>query len=468
MTVTTSEQDNRLDWKARIGWTIAGLALVLAICLSLFDSGSLGLWGLLPIIIYAALALLELNILLSTFVAMVAAIALAGLDVIETGEVMSESVGSFITVVGVIIMLGAGLGAIANATGAAQTLVSAVMRIAGTRSVVRTQVGVMVASMLIVGSLGTLAGGNSIIAPLVIPIAASVSLSRPATAVTLHTAGAAGLILGPFTPPVVTIMGAADISYTQYLFGAALPLAAVFVIVGFTMARVLNARTQDEAYGEEDLTHLQSNDQPAHSGAAAAAFLVTIVAMTIIGVIIEAGYQYAIIVMLVTAVTTSIAGRLNPTHAVTAFCQGAGSLLWLFFMFWFFDVILVLVEKSGAYEVLLDSLSPMMEDAGPWPFLMLTLVIGWIGIAGAAVAQVVLIDKLFWPLASSLGIPPIAWAASLLGGSQIDWFGPFPNGDMVGQMGIARSQNLRAMLIAGWTVMSVSMVVLAVLFWVLL
>lgn len=470
MTDTETQQRTGPDTKARVGWGLAGAAIVAAICIALLHSGDLGLWGLLPIVVYAVLALLELNILLSTFVAMVTAIILARMGLVEIGTALSDSMGSFITVIGVIILLGAGVGAIANATGAAQALVTSVMKVAGTESTSRTQLGIMVAAILIVGSLGTLAGGNSIIAPLVIPLAAAASLSRPATAVTLHTAGAAGLILGPFTPPVVTIMGAADLSYTEYLFGAGLPLAAVFLVVGFLMTRVINARTRDETYGEEDLAHVQedgSGAQP-HARTAAFVFIGTIVLMTIVGIILQAGYAYAILVMLTTAVTTSIAGRLDPSDAVTRFCKGAGALLWLFFMFWFFDVILVLVENSGAYTVLLDALAPTMQDAGPWPFLMLTLAVGWIGIAGAAVAQVVLIDKLFAPLAASLGIPPVAWAAALLGGSQIDWFGPFPNGDMIGQMGIARSQNLKAMLIAGWTVMTVSVVVLGVLFWVVL
>ncbi|USQ78657.1 Na+/H+ antiporter NhaC family protein [Ornithinimicrobium faecis] len=470
MTDTTSEASvTGLDRKAKVGWSLAGAAVVVALCVAIFDQGALGLWGLLPIVVYALLALLELNILLSTFIAMVTAMILARLSLLDIGTALADSMGSFITVVGIIILLGAGVGAIANATGAAQALVSSVMKVAGTESTTRTQLGIVLAAILIVGSLGTLAGGNSIIAPLVIPLAAAASLSRPATAVTLHTAGAAGLVLGPFTPPVVTIMGAADISYSEYLFGAGLPLAAVFVIVGFVMTRVLNARTRDETYGEEDLADLTSPaDQPAHARTAAAAFIGTILVMTVIGIVIQAGYVYAIVVMLTTALTTSIAGRLDPSHAVTTFCRGAGTLLWLFFMFWFFDVILVIVENSGAYQVLLDAVAPAMQDAGPWPFLMLTLLVGWIGIAGAAVAQVVLIDKLFAPLAASLGIPPIAWAAALLGGSQIDWFGPFPNGDMVGQMGIARSQNLKAMLIAGWTVMTVSVFVLAALFWILL
>ena len=140
----------------------------------------------------------------------------------------------------------------------------------------------------------------------------------------------------------------------------------------------------------------------------------------------------------------------------------------LFILFWLFNPLLLILETSGAYDSLLNTLQPTLENVGPWPFLMITLLIGWLGVSGAAVAQVVLIDKLLWPLASTLGIPPGAWAATLLGGSQIDWFGPLPNADMIGQMGLARSSNLRMMLFNGWTVMAATLVMFSVLFVVLL
>jgi uncharacterized ion transporter superfamily protein YfcC len=182
---------------------------------------------------------------------------------------------------------------------------------------------------------------------------------------------------------------------------------------------------------------------------------------------IKAGYTYAIIVMIVTAVMTALCGRMRPEPAVTAFTRGAASLIWLFFLFWLFNPLLVLVEESGAYEALLDGLNPTLQSAGPWLFLVLSLLIGWLAVPGAAVAQVVLIDKLLWPLAASIGVPPTAWAASLLGGSQIDWFGPLPNGDMIGQMGLARSTNLKMMLYNGWIVMAANLIVLCIMFAIL-
>ena len=75
----------------------------------------------------------------------------------------------------------------------------------------------MVISTLLVSMLGTLSGANAIIAPILIPIVASLGITPNTLGVILHGAGATGLYIGPFVPPVVTIMGLTGLSYTQYM-----------------------------------------------------------------------------------------------------------------------------------------------------------------------------------------------------------------------------------------------------------
>ncbi|TCP53459.1 Na+/H+ antiporter family protein [Tamaricihabitans halophyticus] len=456
-----------LPVKKVIAGTLLVVALLAAVVLNLVTD-DLALWGLLPIVVYAILVLLEVNVVLATGAAVVVGILLTGAGPLEIGTMLSESLGSFIAVIGLIIMLGAGLGRIASDTGAAQTLVRGLLNGIGLSSPVRIQIGIMLASSVLVGALGTLAGANAILAPIVIPVAAAVSRSRPSVAAMLHAGGAAGLVIGPFTPPVVTITGAAGISYAEYLVVAGLPMAIVTWGTGFFMARFIQRRTEEDQYSEEDLAGLDAGSSAtAREKRAAVAFIGTLVAMAVLGVVLEAGFEYAILVMVVTAIVTALAGGMKPVDALTSFYTGAAQLLWLFFLFWLFNPLLVMMEESGAYEALLDALRPALADAGPWPFLMLTLVIGWVGVAGAAVAQVTLIDQLLWPLAATVGVPATAWSAALLGGSQIDWFGPFPNADMIGQMGLARSANLRMMLVNGWTIMGANLLLFAVLFAVL-
>ncbi|NED98480.1 gluconate:proton symporter [Phytoactinopolyspora alkaliphila] len=463
------DREERSRRRLRVATGLLVAALFAAVVVNA-TSDQLGWWGLLPILVYVVLVLLEVNVVLATGAAVVVGFVLTSQGPLEIGTMMSESLGSFIAVIGLIIMLGAGLGRIAADTGAAQTLVRMLLHRIGVDSPVRIQIGIMLASTVLVGALGTLAGANAILAPIVIPVAAAVARSRPSVAAMLHAGGAAGLVTGPFTPPVVTITGAAGISYLEYLITAGLPMAVVVWVTGFFMARYIQRRTEGaEQYTEQDVAELQTADAvpTGREKRAAVAFIGTIVAMAVLGVILEAGFAYAIVVMIVTAIVTALAGGMRPADALASFYAGAAALLWLFFLFWLFNPLLVMMEESGAYEAMLDTLRPALESAGPWPFLMLALVVGWVGIAGAAVAQVVLINELLWPIAAVLGIPPTAWAAALLGGSQIDWFGPFPNADMIGQMGLARSSNLKMMLFNGWAIMSATLVLFAVLFAVL-
>jgi hypothetical protein len=83
------------------------------------------------------------------------------------------------------------------------------------------------------------------------------------------------------------------------------------------------------------------------------------------------------------------------------------------------------------------------------------------------VAQVVLVNKLFGPIAAALGIAPGVWAVAMLGVSQIDQLGPLPGADMIGQMGLARSSSLRMMLFNGWAIIVTNTALFAVLFLVL-
>ncbi|WP_029535776.1 hypothetical protein [Saccharopolyspora spinosa] len=59
----------------------------------------------------------------------------------------------------------------------------------------------------------------------------------------------------------------------------------------------------------------------------------------------------------------------------------------------------------------------MGQGVGPWLFCVIVLVVGWFGVSGAAVAQVVLLQKLFGPARAGLGIPPGTGTAVLLGSS---------------------------------------------------
>lgn len=464
MTVTTSEErratGRRLPMIATGGFAVA---LVIGVVLAA-TGGKAGLWGLIPIFLYALLALLGVDVVLATAGALVVAAVMTRTGPIPLGAQLATSLGSLVAVIGVIILLGSALGQVTQETGAAQALIRFVMGRIGLNTRTRVQLGVMVSSLLIVGALGTLAGGNAILAPIIIPIAARTGWRPPAVAAMLHAAGAAGLMTGPFTPPVVTIMAATRLSYGGYLLHAGLPVAAVTIVTGFFMARWIQRHTDQEYTAADAADTMAESDSPG-ARRAALALAVVLLAMAVYGVTEKAAYSYALVVMIVTAVATGLAGGLGPKRILDAMYVGAARLIWLFLLFWMLDPMLTLIGKTGAFEAVFADLKPVLSHAGPWVFLMLIVFLGYLhAVPGAAVAQVVLVNKLFGPLAAALGIAPGVWAVALLGTSQVDQLGPLPGADMIGQMGLARSGSLRMMLFNGWAIIVANTALFAVLF----
>jgi GntP family gluconate:H+ symporter len=447
-----------------IGLLFAGL--ILSVYLR-FTTQAPTLWGLLPVVLYAALVLLGVDVVLATLGALLSAVLLTGTEPKPLADLLAQSLGSFIAVVGLIVIMGAGLGQVARETGAAEYLVRTILYRIGLRTRTRVQIGVMLVSTLLVASLGTLAGANAILAPIVIPIVAAVGFTPPALAAMLHAAGAPGLFIGPFTPPVVTLTGTAGIEYLPYLGAAGLPMAAVTWGTGFFMARWIQRRTEGtQAYEESDLVKDERQLRP-EARWATLAFVLTLLAMLVYGIVTRAGYSYALLVMLVTSFTTGLAGRLSPTQILRAIYAGASRLIWLFLLFWLFNPILTLVEQTKAYQALLDAGRPLLGLIGAYEFGLISILIGWLGVSGAAVAQVVLMNEVLGPIVQQVGLSSAAWVAVLLATSQLDWFGPFPNADMIGQMGLARSRDLRRMLYNGWAIMAANTVLFVVLLRVL-
>jgi H+/gluconate symporter-like permease len=202
-----------------------------------------GLWGLIPIVVYAGLALLGVDMVLATLGAVVSAVALTRSTPAELGPVLLESMGSLIALIGVIILLGAGLGEVLKRTGVAEFIVLTVVRRVGLTTQLRAQLGVMLACTILAGALGTLAGSVAIVAPIVIPLLAALGFSTTATAAMFFFSGLAGLTLSPFAPITASIYGAAQVSWIGYVLAAGLPTAAVMFGVGFLVVRWNQRRT---------------------------------------------------------------------------------------------------------------------------------------------------------------------------------------------------------------------------------
>ena len=450
--------------------TIIFFCFILSVYARGLETDQIGIIGFLPILALAVLTVVGLDIVLAVIVAILLSVVMTSTSVLELGGILAKSTGSFIATVGLIIMLGAGVGEVANRTGAARELVKFIVNKVGLSSQSRVKLGIMISSVVICGALGTMAGGNAIIVAVIIPIAAAVGLTPPTIALLLMTAGSVGLFMGPFTPSTVTILELGGLTYPQYLISCAIPMSIVTLLTGWFMSGYIQKWTIGK-YQYDETFNTAEEESPAvqkRSKRAAIAFIGTIFVMAIMGVVLKAGFSFAIIVMLTVAMLTGLVAGFSPKQILDALYAGCGKLVWMFILYWLYNPILELVEKLNAYQTLLDGVTPYLVDLSPAMLCFGIFLFNIVGhIPGAAVAQMTFTNKIFGPILLANGVPPVAVTAVLLSSSQVDWFGPFPSSDMFGQMGLARSSQLKYMLYGGWAIVVANIALFAVLFHIL-
>lgn len=151
----------------------------------------------------------------------------------------------------------------------------------------------------------------------------------------------------------------------------------------------------------------------------------------------------------------SITGFANVIYeSLGSFCamiQGGSKMFWMFFMFVLFNPFLNYVSASGAFDAIAELMKPLIAVGGEVAFLMLNAAIGVFGISGTGVAQAQITHELFLPMVESMNIDMSIWGLVVLVACQVTFF-VTPTVDMVGQMGLARSKNIKAMLANGWVI----------------
>src|SRR5690606_30296235 len=237
--------------RVQLGVCTAGL-LVSAVLGPLTDAPTL--WGLLPLGLFVVLLLLDLDIVLATVVSCLAAMLILGAEPGTAAGFLGDALGSDVMAIGMIIVLGGGLGEVLTRTGAASDLVQLIMRRLGTHSPVRAQLGIMLASAVLVIALGTLIGAFALAAPLVIPIAARLGFTRSGTALMMFIGGTCGMFVAPFVGSMVAIRTASGITYPDFVLSAGGPLAIACFAVGFFLVRwnLRHPVSQDDYYTAED------------------------------------------------------------------------------------------------------------------------------------------------------------------------------------------------------------------------
>ena len=409
-----------------------------------------GLLGLLPLVVYIILVFRDVDPLPATVICVLIGAILTHQSLISFGEVLAKATGSFLALVGLIIMLGRGLGEVLTETKVSHTLVHKIIFGIGIDTEKKAMLGTMLACMVVIGLLGTMAGGNAILAPIVLPIAASVGLSRSTVAVIFQAVGEEALILGPFTPPVVTLLGLTKIGYGQMILFAAGPIALITLTATWFMLQRIQRRTK-EINPYERLEGVERFVPTPRSKRATKTFAVLFLAAVIYGIIAKAATSYVIIVMLGLAVMTGLMGGLKFDYTLKLIVKGMAGNVGLFFLFVILDPFINFIELAGGFKALTVVLKPLVDLGGKTAIIILGGLIGAFGISGATVATLNVLHSMFNPLLNKLGVSMLAWSVALIVATRVSNF-VYPGANMFSSLGFAGTKDVKSMLKNGWVV----------------
>ncbi|WP_298626327.1 Na+/H+ antiporter NhaC family protein [uncultured Legionella sp.] len=368
------------------------------------------------------------------------------------GNIMAEALGSFMALVGFIIMLGRGLGEVLTHTQVSHTLVHQIVYGIGINTQRRAKIGIVLSSFIIVGLLGTLAGGLAILAPSLRPIAGAVGLSRPSLAVLMQASAEEALILGPFAPPVVMLLGITGLKYGTMILYAALPIALITLITTWVMASRLQKQYADELFDDEDTSEpFVPNKQQKKS---TLCFLISFFVCVFYGLFAQAKTPYVIFVMLFLTLVTGLVSKLSLKQIFKLLLEGMQKNMHLFFLFILFDPFMNLIHQAGGFSALTELLTPLINSGGKPVLSMLIGFTGAFGMPGAAEATIKMLHQLFAPIALQLQLPMITFALCMLFATRVTNY-VYPGANMFAAMGFAGSENIRAMIQNGLTVTAV-------------
>lgn len=411
------------------------------------------IFGLFPLILYIVLAFRkDIHPVVNVIICVLIGAIMIKQPVLGLGAVISKSLGSFLGLVGFIIMMGSGMAVILKKTGVSENLVNALMRKIGVNTQNKAILATMITSCLMTMFLGTLTGGNAVITPIIIPLLAAIGITPSTLAVIIQAAGVTGLFIGPFTPPMVTIMGITGLSYFEVLYSTGLPVTILMWIIVFFFAKYTQKKTAGIYSFGADVELPKENYVPTpEAKKSTMAFLLSMGAMIAYGVYSKGGASYALMVVSIVGVVTGYAAGYKTTDIFQDMMEGCSKFLWVFVMFVLFDPFLNFVGQSGAFQALVDYINPLIESSGQVGFSIFAAAVGTWGINGAAVAQAIMMDKVFHPTIVKLSLDMRLWALIVLIGSQMTSFA-YPGLDMVANMGMARSTDLKSQMKLGYII----------------
>ncbi|MEA5135333.1 MAG: TRAP transporter large permease subunit [Candidatus Fimivivens sp.] len=415
------------------------------------------LWALIPMAVYIVVSFMPKSSgLTSAFVACVAGFFLTGQTPTLFGKLVTESLGSTLGLIGLIIMMGAGLGSLMTEAGISHTMVYWIIQKIGVKTEKRAIITVILTTTLVCGLLGTLAGGCAIIAPILIPVVAAAGLKPATVGAVFQSSGETGLIWGPFTGPTVALLAITGLSYGRMMLWAALPYGLIWLVVIYLVAlRIQKDPKYDEVYQlEENVAEIVVTPEQKRT---TIAFIVTFVALVIYSMFTKPGTAYTVFVVIILMLVIGLFSKKGLSDCFKQVSKGMGSMAGIFLLFILLNVMLTYVNYGGGFEALGKLFLSMIGEGSRSLVVIFGTLVGSFGVNGGAVAQLQVTHDLFSAALESTKVPMEVWALALICGSRVTT-SIYPGSNMLAPMGLARSESLKAMLFGGWAVSMVSIV----------
>ena len=425
-------------------------------------TNSIPLLSLLPLLVFLILSFKGVRCLTAMVVGIGIGIIVNGISLSSLAAGYSAALSSSTFLIGMIIMLGSGLAQVMNEARITHTLVYGIVRGIGVNTQNRARLALAISSIVICGLLGTLFGGAAVIAPIVIPVMASVGLTPSSVTVLYKIAGEVGLMIGPLTGVTLILLEVTGLSYGEMLLWAGGPFSIIFLASAWLGSIWVQKRTEGkEHYDLADMQDLDAFVLTKKDIINTVAFLVAFGLLVAYGVIRAQGTNYSLLVMLVLMVVVSIVGRIKVDVAIEKVVHGMQSQIEMFLTFLNIEVMLAMVTLGGGMDALADLFSGLAQN-DPSILMLLTSLVGGVGIEAASVAEIRIIGDMFGEAARACGLPMSMFAISILCSTRFTG-SIFPSANFMGMMGMSKCNNVKDALRGCWIAVGITAV--AVIIW---
>lgn len=208
--------------------------------------------GLLPLLVFIVLALRGVENLSALIISVALGAILLGWDPGMLAQAFESSLNSSPVLIALIMMLGAGIGALMSETKVSNVLVYFIVDRIGVNTRTKAKISLCACSILVSGLLGTSSGGNAVIAPIMLPIMGTLGVTPTVVTALFKAAGEIGLILGPITGVTLMTLEVTGLSYGTYMLQAGIPFAAVWLIG--TWVGCIRAQKRTEGYEHYEIS----------------------------------------------------------------------------------------------------------------------------------------------------------------------------------------------------------------------